>query len=71
VPQKAVYNPNYSYYIDPDSIEFFEAAPDLCNTDPVYVENNLPIWMETRDGEWCPWNGYLEAELSISQTMET
>jgi hypothetical protein len=64
IPQKESYNPNYSYHLDPSTINFFVEGPTLCDADPVYVENNLPVWVETAK-TWCPGSSYILAEKSL------
>lgn len=35
------YNPNYSFHYDPDTIEFFESATEVCDSTFNYVEDHL------------------------------
>lgn len=35
------YNPRYSFHIDPDTINFFDHAIEVCDANTAYVEENL------------------------------
>ncbi len=65
VKEKADYNPDWSYHFDPDTIEFFELAAEVCDASIQYVEDNL----EKAGGAflpkcvWCPWSSTLVREV--------
>jgi len=41
IKSTADYNPNYSYHYDPDTIDFFEYAMEVCDATFNYTEENL------------------------------
>lgn len=61
VPQAAPYNPNYIYHIDPASINFAVESKGLCDVDPMYINRNLAVWMETVK-TWCPNSSFIKIE---------
>ena len=64
------YNPNYSYHYDPDTIDFFEYAMEVCDATFAYTEDNLA----DAGGAFlpglrlCPWNSLLLEEVVESST---
>ena len=65
VAQTADYNNNWSYYLDPESINFFEAAVEVCDAGMRYVEDHLSeVGGAFLPGnKWCPWNSMLVTEI--------
>jgi hypothetical protein len=65
VKQKAFYNPNWSFYLDPDSITFFELATEACDANMRYVEQHLNLVGDSflPDKRWCPWASILVREI--------
>jgi hypothetical protein len=65
VKAKANYNPDYSYHLDPATIDFFEFAIEVCDAAPSYVEENLDdIGGALLPGNgWCPWTSRVAAEV--------
>ena len=61
----ASYNPNWSFHIDPASIEFFENSIELCDASIEFVESNLDQLGESALPNlfWCPWRSTIKAEL--------
>lgn len=60
------WNPNYSYHLDPSTVDFFESATEVCDASFQYVEQNLA---ETGGAllpglRFCPWTSYLVEEIS-------
>jgi hypothetical protein len=61
------YNPNYSYHYDPDTIDFFEYAMEVCDATFAYTEDNLA----DAGGAFlpglrlCPWHSELLEEVSL------
>ena len=59
------YNPNYSYHYDPDTIDFFEYAMEVCDATFNYTEENLA----DAGGAFlpglrlCPWSSLLVEEV--------
>ncbi len=59
------YNPNYSYHYDPDTIDFFEEAAEVCDATFEYTEDNLA----DAGGAFlpglrlCPWDSLLIEEI--------
>ena len=65
VKSKASYNPDYSYHLDSDSIEFFHVAIEVCDAMPSYVEEKLDdVGGAFLPGNgWCPWTSRVTAEI--------
>lgn len=65
VKTPATYNAPWGYHLDPATISFFEAAVEVCDAAPQYVEDHLDeVCGATLPGcEWCPWSSQVLAEL--------
>ncbi len=65
VKQAAGYNPPWSFHLDPQSIEFFASAIEVCDASVAYTENHL----DEEGGAflpgniWCPWGSRLLKEI--------
>lgn len=65
---KQPYNPSWTYYLDPGSINFFQMAIKVCDSNMEYIENHL----DEVNGPflpgfyWCPWDSKLVREVSDS-----
>ena len=61
----AFYNPDWSYHLDPASIEFIAVAVEVCDAHPRYVEERL----EEACGAflpgcvWCPFSSVVAEEV--------
>ncbi len=51
----------YSWHLDPQTIEFFDVALEVCDGLPSYVEEEKAYWLEL--GYYCPWAAVIEQEL--------
>jgi hypothetical protein len=64
------YNPNYSYHYDPDTIDFFEYAMEVCDATFDYTEE----YLDEAGGAFlpglrlCPWGSLLVEEVSLTPT---
>jgi hypothetical protein len=66
VKAKKAYNPRWSYHLEPTTIDFVEAAVEVCDATPSYVEEHLK---EAGNAflpglTWCPWCSRLAREVS-------
>jgi hypothetical protein len=63
----AVYNPPWSYHLDPPSIEFFQFAVEVCDAHPQYVEENLQeaCGAFLPGCVWCPYSSKVVAEVDV------
>jgi hypothetical protein len=65
VKSRASYNPNWSFYLEPRSITFFDQAIEVCDATIPYVEDHL----DEAGGAflpglyWCPWSSRLVREI--------
>ncbi|WP_299537101.1 calmodulin-binding protein [uncultured Streptomyces sp.] len=65
VKRQADYNPRWSFHLDPERIQFAEAAIEVCDATTPYVEDHL----DEAGGAflpglyWCPWTGRLTEEI--------
>ncbi|MEV4000662.1 calmodulin [Actinomadura sp. NPDC049753] len=59
------YNPRWSYHLNPDTIDFFDVAIEVCDATMPYVDDHL----DEAGGAflpglvWCPWSSRLVREL--------
>ncbi|MEU2246616.1 calmodulin-binding protein [Streptomyces sp. NPDC019224] len=66
VKRSADYNPRWSFHYNPDTVQFAEAAIEVCDATTPYVEDHL----DEAGGAflpglyWCPWTGMLTAEVT-------
>src|SRR5690349_12176108 len=64
VPERASYNPAWSYHLKPESIDFFFNAVEVCDAAIRYVEENLEDvgGAFLPNAHWCPWHSRLTRE---------
>ncbi|RJL24423.1 calmodulin [Bailinhaonella thermotolerans] len=63
--RKESYNPNWDYHLDPDTIQFFEVAIEVCDANMQYVEDHLDeaCGAFLPGCHWCPWDSRLTREV--------
>lgn len=65
IKRPADYNPPWGFYIDPESLSFFDMAIEVCDATTQYVEDHL----DEACGAflpgcfWCPWSSKLTKEV--------
>lgn len=66
IKSSAPYNPDWSFHLDPESIDFFELAAEVCDASICYVEQHLEEvgGATLPDSHWCPWSSRLVDEIS-------
>ena len=71
VKEPADYNPPWSYYLNPSTIEFFEVAIEVCDAGIQYTEDHLDEACGSflPDCRWCPWGSRLIEEINKDQTQ--
>lgn len=63
--RQAPYNPRWSYHYNPDTVDFFDVAIEVCDATIPYVEDHL----DEAGGAflpglvWCPWTSRLIREI--------
>jgi len=69
VKTSADYNQLWSYHLDPATIQFFEAAIEVCDASIRYVEEHLKeVGGALLPGNiWCPWGSRLVEEVRLDQ----
>jgi hypothetical protein len=55
------FNDPWSWHILPGTVGFAEAAIELCDGKPSFVEDDLTYWLNTV-GTYCPWSAQIIAE---------
>ncbi|WP_442942106.1 BP74-related protein [Nonomuraea sp. NBC_00507] len=66
--RSAPYNARWSYHYDPNTVDFFDMAPEVCDATIPYVEDHL----DEAGGAflpglvWCPWTSRLVREVPAS-----
>ena len=60
------YNPRWSFHIDPDTIQFFAMAIEVCDSTTQYVEDHLDeaCGAFLPGCHWCPWSSRLVREVT-------
>ncbi|QXJ22762.1 calmodulin-binding protein [Actinomadura graeca] len=62
----APYNPGWSFHLNPDTIDFFQVAIEVCDATTSYVEEHL----DEAGGAflpglvWCPWSSKVIREVT-------
>lgn len=66
VKRTAPYNPKFSFYLDPQTIDFFAQAIEVCDAPMAYVENHLDeaCGAFLPGCHWCPWDSRLTREVT-------
>ncbi len=66
IPKRAPYNPEWSFHLEPASIDFFQIQKEVCDANCTYVEDHLgEIGGSTLPHSfWCPWSSHLIAEIT-------
>ena len=65
IKEAACYNPPWSYHLDPQSIDFFASAIEVCDASIAYTES----FLDEAGGHflpgnhWCPWGSRLIKEV--------
>lgn len=67
VKRTAPYNPKFSFYLDPPTINFFQMAIEVCDANMVYVEDHLDeaCGAFLPGCHWCPWDSRLTREVEL------
>lgn len=67
IKRKAPYNPQWDYFLDPATINFFEVAIEVCDANMVYVEDHLDeaCGAFLPGCHWCPWDSRLTREVTL------
>jgi hypothetical protein len=66
VKRTAPYNPRWSFHYDPETVDFFDYAVEVCDATLPYVEDHL----DEAGGAflpglyWCPWTSRLTREVT-------
>lgn len=61
----ALYNPTWDFHYNPDTVQFADAAIEVCDATTPYVQDHL----DEAGGAflpglyWCPWSGRLTNEI--------
>lgn len=65
IKRTVAYNPNWSYHLDPGTIDFFDQMIEVCDAHPTYVEDHLDEagGAFLPGGHWCPWASRLVKEI--------
>ena len=65
VKRRESYNPRFDFYLDPDTISFFEVAIEVCDANMMYVNDHLDeaCGAFLPGCHWCPWDSKLTREI--------
>ncbi|OLD64426.1 MAG: hypothetical protein AUI47_05995 [Acidobacteria bacterium 13_1_40CM_2_68_5] len=53
-------DPQWTWHVDPQNVSFADAAIELCDGLPSYIEANKAYWLGTV-GSFCPWSAVVTA----------
>ncbi len=53
------FNAPWSWHLDPDETRMTEAAIEVCDGEPNYVEAHVEDYLQV--GSYCPWGGHIVA----------
>jgi hypothetical protein len=59
-PGQAAHNAPYHWHMDPDNIEFADAAIEVCDGTPSFVESHIDYFVDVVK-TYCPWSAKLVA----------
>ncbi|MBV8215815.1 MAG: calmodulin [Verrucomicrobia bacterium] len=65
IKDRALYNPDWDYHLEPRSISFFELAIEVCDASVRYVQDHLAqVGTDFLPrAHWCPWSSRLTREV--------
>jgi hypothetical protein len=65
VKEVAAYNLPWSFYLDPQTVDFVSQAIEICDASIIYVEEHLAeaCGAFLPNCIWCPWHSRLVAEV--------
>jgi hypothetical protein len=68
VKEPVAYNAPWSFHLDPNTIQFFREATEVCDAGIQFVEDHLSdVGGSFLPGNcWCPWGSRLLAELAVA-----
>ena len=68
IKRTVAYNPRWSYHLQPETIDFFEMAIEVCDSSMQYLEDHLDEagGAFLPGGHWCPWSSRLVREVPVS-----
>jgi hypothetical protein len=60
------YNPQWDFHLDPDNIQFFKVAIEVCDANMEYVNEHLDeaCGAFLPGCDWCPWDSRLVREVT-------
>ena len=66
IKRPQTYNPGWDYHLDPDTIDFFAMAIEVCDANMQYVEDHLDeaCGAFLPGCYWCPWDSRVVREIS-------
>ncbi|MGO1078911.1 BP74-related protein [Inquilinus sp. CA228] len=66
IKRMAPYNPRFNFYLDPNTIDFFQMAIEVCDANMMYVEDHLDeaCGAFLPGCHWCPWDSRLTREVT-------
>lgn len=69
LPVAEKYNAPWSFHLDPDTIQFFEMAAEVCDAKTSYVQDHLSDvgGAFLPGGHWCPWASRVISEIPPPQ----
>jgi hypothetical protein len=67
IKRTAPYNPQWSFHLDPETINFFEMAIEVCDSSIQYTEDHLDeaCGAFLPGCHWCPWSSKLTREVKL------
>jgi tRNA/tmRNA/rRNA uracil-C5-methylase (TrmA/RlmC/RlmD family) len=68
IKRQQPYNLDWSYHLDPSTIDFFQMAIEVCDANMSYVEEHLDEagGAFLPGAHWCPWDSRVIKEVEFS-----
>jgi hypothetical protein len=71
IKEPIMYNQSWNFYLNPNSIYFFQTSMEVCDSSIQYVEDHLNevggVFLP--NNQWCPWGSILIEELTMCSNI--
>lgn len=63
------YNYDWGWRFKDDSWSIVDMSIELCDGNPYYIEENLDYFINTINGQYCPWSSKVEKEMLPGESI--
>ena len=64
------YNYDWSWRFEDNTWTIVEISIELCDGNPFYIEENLDYYINTINGNYCPWSSQIDREMYPGEIIE-